>query len=85
MDFEMRLDYQDSNLDKQNQNLLCYHYTIVQRIVWRYANIQSLFLPFSVFYAFYAANKPLFSDPAGLHCIESNDVISRFRIMLEGV
>ena len=24
------LDYQDSNLDKQNQNLLCYHYTIVQ-------------------------------------------------------
>ena len=30
MDFEMRLDYQDSNLDKQNQNLLCYHYTIVK-------------------------------------------------------
>ena len=30
MAFEMRLDYQDSNLDKQNQNLLCYHYTIVQ-------------------------------------------------------
>ena len=26
----MQLDYQDSNLDKQNQNLLCYHYTIVQ-------------------------------------------------------
>ena len=25
-----RLDYQDSNLDKQNQNLLCCHYTIVQ-------------------------------------------------------
>ena len=24
------LDYQDSNLGKQNQNLLCYHYTIVQ-------------------------------------------------------
>ena len=24
------LDYQDLNLDKQNQNLLCYHYTIVQ-------------------------------------------------------
>ena len=24
------LDYQDSNLDKQNQNLLCYHYTIGQ-------------------------------------------------------
>ena len=24
------LDYQDSNLDKQNQNLLCYHYTISQ-------------------------------------------------------
>ena len=27
------LDYQDSNLDKQNQNLLCYHYTIVQSSV----------------------------------------------------
>lgn len=25
-----QLDYQDSNLGKQNQNLLCYHYTIVQ-------------------------------------------------------
>ena len=25
-----KLDYQDSNLGKQNQNLLCYHYTIVQ-------------------------------------------------------
>lgn len=25
------LDYQDSNLDKQNQNLLCYHYTIGQK------------------------------------------------------
>ena len=27
-----QLDYQDSNLDKQNQNLLCYHYTIVQTL-----------------------------------------------------
>ena len=27
------LDYQDSNLVKQNQNLLCYHYTIVQSTV----------------------------------------------------
>ena len=26
----LSLDYQDSNLDKQNQNLLCCHYTIVQ-------------------------------------------------------
>ena len=26
------LSYQDSNLDKQNQNLLCYHYTIRQSI-----------------------------------------------------
>lgn len=25
-----RLSYQDSNLDKQNQNLMCYHYTIGQ-------------------------------------------------------
>ena len=24
------LSYQDSNLDKQNQNLMCYHYTIGQ-------------------------------------------------------
>lgn len=24
------LSYQDSNLDKQNQNLVCYHYTIGQ-------------------------------------------------------
>ncbi len=24
------LFYQDSNLDKQDQNLLCYHYTIEQ-------------------------------------------------------
>ena len=39
MDFEMRLDYQDSNLDKQNQNLLCYHYTIVQTQVGKSANI----------------------------------------------
>ena len=29
----LTLDYQDSNLDKQNQNLLCYHYTIVQSFV----------------------------------------------------
>ena len=28
-----QLDYQDSNLDKQNQNLLCCHYTIVQTSV----------------------------------------------------
>lgn len=27
------LDYQDSNLDKQNQNLLCCHYTIVQTVI----------------------------------------------------
>lgn len=25
-----KLSYQDSNLDKQDQNLLCYHYTIRQ-------------------------------------------------------
>ena len=24
----LMLDYQDSNLEKQDQNLLCYHYTI---------------------------------------------------------
>ena len=26
----IQLSYEDSNLDKQNQNLLCYHYTIRQ-------------------------------------------------------
>lgn len=26
----LRLAYQDSNLDRQNQNLQCYHYTISQ-------------------------------------------------------
>ena len=31
--FFIQLDYQDSNLDKQHQNLLCYHYTIVQTSV----------------------------------------------------
>ncbi len=28
------LSYEDSNLDKQNQNLLCYHYTIRQSRLW---------------------------------------------------
>ena len=41
MDFEMRLDYQDSNLDKQNQNLLCYHYTIVQTQCYHYTIVQT--------------------------------------------
>ena len=31
-----RLSYQDSNLDKQNQNLMCYHYTIGQKRMQRY-------------------------------------------------
>ena len=31
--FSNLLDYLDSNQDKQNQNLLCYHYTIVQTYV----------------------------------------------------
>lgn len=26
------MSYQDSNLDKQNQNLMCYHYTIGQSV-----------------------------------------------------
>ena len=39
MDFEMRLDYQDSNLDKQNQNLLCYHYTIVQQHICKHLTV----------------------------------------------
>ena len=28
--FSCKLSYLDSNQDKQNQNLLCYHYTIGQ-------------------------------------------------------
>ena len=28
------LSYQDSNLDKQNQNLMCYHYTIGQTLLF---------------------------------------------------
>ena len=32
MNFLFLLDYQDSNLEKQDQNLLCYHYTIVQSL-----------------------------------------------------
>ena len=31
MNKEFSLSYQDSNLDKQSQNLLCYHYTIAQQ------------------------------------------------------
>ena len=30
MRVSLLLSYQDSNLDKQNQNLMCYHYTIGQ-------------------------------------------------------
>ena len=30
MNKEFSLSYQDSNLDKQSQNLLCYRYTIAQ-------------------------------------------------------
>ena len=32
-DCRLLLDYQDSNLEKQDQNLLCYHYTIVQSFI----------------------------------------------------
>ena len=32
LDF-LLLSHEDSNLDKQNQNLLCYHYTIGQSSV----------------------------------------------------
>ena len=35
------LSYQDSNLDKQNQNLMCYHYTIGQSVFL----LANLFLP----------------------------------------
>ncbi len=31
--FLLELAYQDSNLDKQNQNLLCCHYTISQTLL----------------------------------------------------
>ena len=32
MRVSLLLSYQDSNLDKQNQNLMCYHYTIGQSV-----------------------------------------------------
>ena len=52
------MDYQDSNLDKQNQNLLCYHYTIVH---WRTINSFFCFLAacaaaLSVLYAGYTTH-----------------------------
>ena len=53
------LDYQDSNLEKQDQNLLCYHYTIVQtfnrttRSVFDDAKIQLLFYTPNLFHTFF--------------------------------
>ncbi len=38
------LTYQDSNLERQNQNLLCYHYTIGQ-FLFGCANIETNFYP----------------------------------------
>jgi hypothetical protein len=38
----MLLSYQDSNLDKQDQNLLCYRYTIRQLILFGGAKIQKM-------------------------------------------
>ena len=34
----IELSYLDSNQDKQNQNLLCYHYTIGQSSVFPFGN-----------------------------------------------
>ena len=36
------LSYQDSNLDKQDQNLLCYRYTIRQLILFDGAKVQKM-------------------------------------------
>ncbi len=46
------LDYQDSNLDKQNQNLLCYHYTIVQSSVLSLESGAKIRVLFHIFQTF---------------------------------
>ena len=33
MSFQILLGYLDSNQEKQDQNLLCYHYTIAQNVI----------------------------------------------------
>ena len=40
--FSVLLSYRDSNPKRQNQNLLCYHYTIAQSVL-SVANIRSIF------------------------------------------
>ena len=57
-----RLDYQDSNLEKQDQNLLCYHYTIVQSFIrttrsdFDDAKIDLFFYSTNFFVLFFAKN-----------------------------
>ena len=57
-----QLDYQDSNLEKQDQNLLCYHYTIVQSFIrttrsdFDDAKIDVFFYSTNFFVLFFAKN-----------------------------
>lgn len=39
MTFALLLGYQDSNLERQDQNLMCYHYTIAQCFAFAGAKI----------------------------------------------
>ena len=43
----IELSYLDSNQDKQNQNLLCYHYTIGQSSVPPFGKAVQVFVPTS--------------------------------------
>ena len=45
--FSFELSYLDSNQDKQNQNLLCYHYTIGQSSVPPFGKAVQVFVPTS--------------------------------------
>ena len=47
------LSYQDSNLDKQNQKLLCYHYTIGQNCG---AKVLFIYIPSKFFVVFLLKN-----------------------------
>ena len=71
------LDYQDSNLEKQDQNLLCYHYTIVQtlnrttRSIFDAAKIRLFIHPPNIFLFFFALKYFLHIRKAIKHPIQS--------------
>ncbi len=61
-----KLGYQGSNLDKQNQNLLCYRYTITQSfthsLVWECKNRDFKKKPKLFFKLFYSLSSFSFKD-----------------------